>query len=146
GFATEIAQGLKAAASITRAAAAKIKIPDQYRDRVNAWLEPAAPTAADAVAVATACNSAGFPDLTVSLLNAKATTAQVEAAIQARTTTAAAERQAADAENTRVTTIRTLCATAGHPKMADGYIAGHMPIDQVRAHLVILKAHDDQVE
>lgn len=145
GFATDVVQGLKAAAGIDRKAAAQLKVPDKYRARMEAFLQPAPqapPTteAMEAQAVIAACRQAGHGlELAEALLAAKSTEAQVQAAIQQATRDRA---QAAE----RATEIRALCAKAKLPNMADGYIGGNMTLDAIRAHLTYVTGTMDKHE
>lgn len=145
GFATDVVQGLKAAASISRQAAAKLNIPEKHRARVDAFLQPKpaeseAPKAMAARDVIAACQKAGHGlDLADALLAAGATEAHVADAIQKATT---ARTQATE----RATEIRALCKAAKLPNLADGYIAGNMGLDAIRAHLTYITGTMDKHE
>lgn len=142
GFATEVVTGLKAAASIDPRSAAQLKVPDQYRTRVEALMArpaPAAPAPAPAADVLRLCREGGCLDLAEGLIAAAASVETVQAQIaSARETRAAAEARATD--------IRTLCAAAKLPQLADGYIAGAMPVSDVRTHLTTITALMDSKE
>lgn len=141
GFATEKVEGLKVAASINPNAAAKLKVPDQYRDRVQAFLQPKAtePVKASAQEILASCKAAGCFDLAEELLAAGATIEQVTAKVQIA-------KQAKDAEASRVSTIRALCTEFTQPELAADYIAGGMPVDRVRAQLSVVRSKQDRVE
>lgn len=146
GFITEKVEGLQAAASLPPVAVAKLTVPDAFRARFDALVAPAPKTdpappapAFDAAAVVTACCEAGFAELAADLVRAQADTA----AVTARLEQARADRAAAQA---RVEQITSVCATARVPELAAGYIAGGMPVDQVRAHLTVITAKLDKVE
>jgi ATP-dependent protease ClpP protease subunit len=94
------------------------------------------PVSAPAVAVMRLCREAGVSDLAEALVADGATLAHVEA----RVAEAKAAKVAADA---RATEIRSLCAVAKLPELADGYVRGAMAIDAVRAHLVTVTAKID---
>lgn len=146
GFATDVVQGLRAAAGIDRKAAAKLKVPEKYQARMEAFLQPKPqepppePQAMEAPAIIAACRQAGHGlDLAESLLAQKSTEAQVAAAIQQATQ---ARTQAAQ----RATEIRALCTVAKLPNMADGYIGGNMSLDAIRAHLTYVTGTMDKHE
>ncbi len=157
GLATEKITGLKAAASIDPTAAAKLAIPDQFKDRVAALLAPTedrapgpvpvpapaqeeAPKALDAADVVRLCTAAAL-DLTFAagLIEQALDGAGVEARVQA-------EKSRRTAEATRETEIRALCAAAKQNDLAAGYISGGMSAEAVRAQLVIVTAKLDKVE
>lgn len=138
GFATEKVEGLKAAASITPSAMAKLKVPEQYRDRLQAFVTPApsAPVKASAEEILRACKAVDCLELAEELLAANLT-------LDAATTRLQAVKQAKDAEASRVATISALCTELQLPELAAAYIAGKMPVDQVRAQLAIVRAKQD---
>jgi ATP-dependent protease ClpP protease subunit len=141
GFATEKVEGLKAAARMDTRVLAKLTIPAQYRDRVTALLAPTpSPSpAASAADILRLCREGDCLNLAEGLLAADATLADVQARVtEART----ASTQAAD----RATQIRGLCGLAKLPELADGYIAGGITIEAIKAHLTVLKAKIDHVE
>lgn len=144
GLATEKVEGLKAVASLDSRSLAKLKVPDQYRARVDALLKrepapPPAPMAADATEVLRICRENGCLDLAEELVTAKATVATVTAKVtEARTARAAAAQRASD--------ITALCKAQKLPELADGYIAGAMSLDAVRAHITIITAKVDHAE
>lgn len=141
GFVTEIAQGLKAAASLSRTALAKLRVPDALKATVDAFIQPDPPPAPpfDALPIVSACTKAGLPELAEALVRAKATPAAVDARL-------AEERQARAARTERETSIRQACALAKVPELADGYVAGAMSLADVKAHLVVVRARLDKVE
>lgn len=148
GFVTEKVEGLKAAATLSKASVAKLKVPDQYRDRVNAWVqptegparpEPTPPESASAIDVLRVCREAGCLDLAEALVGERLTLPQAEARVTAEKATRAAAAQ-------RATEIRAACALAKQPELADGYVAGGMTLDVVKAHLAIVTAKVDKVE
>lgn len=140
GLATDKVVGLKAAASINRAAA-KLAVPDKYRARVDALLSPAPAAKAPAAAadVLRVCREHECLDLAEGLLAAGATLEDV-------TSQAAVAKAARAQAATRIREIRALCASANQPELADGYIAGAMAIDDVRKHLTVITAKQDKVE
>jgi ATP-dependent protease ClpP protease subunit len=145
GFATEKVVGLKAAASLDPRALTTLKIPDQYRARVEALVAkpvPAAdptPPAAPAADVLRLCREGECLDVAESLLADGATLDQVTA----RVADARAERQV---QADRARDVTALCQAAHVPELADGYIQGGMSVDAVRAQLTVLTAKLDQVE
>lgn len=152
GFATNKVAGLKAAAALPPKAFASIKVPDRFKARVDALLEKPAPmpTPADPLSVMAACREADCLDLAEALVSEKATPDQVTARIAA----AKAEKQAAAArvnaaraaEQTRTEQIAAACRAAGVPELADGYVATNASLDQVRAHLAVLRPRLDRAE
>lgn len=150
GFATDKVEGLKAAASINPKTLAALKVPEQYRDRVQALLQPAespAKTADDviedrvtdafnALEVVDICEAGGCPELARALIQDKATPEQATA----RVTAAKQQKTAAAA---RASEIRALCATAKLPDLADGYVNGGMTPADVRTHLTTVTAKLD---
>lgn len=141
GFATDIAQGLKAAASIDAGAVAKMNVPAKFKARVDALLKPEdkKPTAASAIDIVRDCNAAGFPEEAEALLARDATSADVAAQL-----TGAKERRASAAA--RATEIRAVCKAANLDTLADGYVSGGMSADAVKAHLTTITARLDKVE
>lgn len=141
GFATDKIEGLSVAASIDRRALAKMTIPEQYRARVESLLKPvpAEPVPATAADILRLCREGECLDQAEALITAGATLEQV----QARVTETKTTRAAATA---RATEIRALCAAAKTPELADGYINGQMPVEDVRTHLTTITAKLDAVE
>lgn len=141
GLATEKVEGLQAAASLTRGAVAKLTVPEKYRARVDALLrpEPSTPQAAGAADVLRLCREGGCLDVAEDLIGAGATLE----AVQSRVST---EQQTRARASERQTQIRALCEKARLPELAASYIAGGMPLEQVRAQLTVLTAKLDQVE
>lgn len=151
GFASRVIEGVVAAASIDPSALEQLRVPDQYRARVAAFVrpggpapapvpaEPAAPaaTAATAVEVLGACREAGLLELAEGFLAANASAAAVRDGLAAEQT-----RRAAAAARER--DIRALCSTARLEELADAYIGGGMPLDQVRAQLAVITAKLDE--
>lgn len=147
GLATQKAEGLKAAASLDSRLLPKLKIPDQYKARVDALLpqpkpeaEQEKPRAAAATDVLALCQEAGL-DLAFaqSLITAHLTTDEVKARVTDERTKRAEAKRRADA-------ITKMCADANLPELAAGYIAGAMTVDAVKAHLTTLTAKLDRVE
>lgn len=141
GFATEKVEGLKAAASIDPKAAAKLKVPEKFKARIDAFVKqpdapPAAPVAAAATDVLRICREGGVLDLAEDLIKAGATLEQVTAKVTT-------EKTARAAAATRATEIRALCGAAKLPELADGYINGAMSLDDIRVHLTTLTAKLD---
>jgi len=58
----------------------------------------------------------------------------------------ATEKETRAAAATRATQIRALCLTAKLPELADGYVAGAMSLDDVKAHLTTMTAKLDAIE
>lgn len=145
GFVTSKLAGLKAAASIDRRALATLKVPDQYRARVDALLAPAPPTptapaAAAAEDITRACAEAGLDlPFAAALMADKPTLEQVTAKV-------AAEKATRAATAARSQEITALCETAKVPELAAGYIAGAMAVADVRTHLTTITAKLDRVE
>lgn len=147
GFATAKVEGLKAAALFPRTALALV--PEQFRDRVKAFMEmeaPAAPPAPEAQPAPTAalpldviraCAAAGCSDLAEELVSGGVTMAQASEKINAT-------KQARAAEATRVADIRALCDKVKQPQMADSYVRGGMPVAEVKAQLTIITALIDR--
>lgn len=138
GFATEKVEGLKAAASIDPRAVKALKVPDQYRARVEQLLEKPSeaaqkPQAAAAIDVLRLCREGGVLDVAEGLIAADAPLADVQARIST-------EKQARAAAHQRAVDIRAACATAKVPELADGYVSGAMTIADVKAHLVTVTA------
>lgn len=147
GFATEKVEGLKAAASIDPRAVAALKVPERFRARVAALLVPAAaepspesgqpapepPSPPPAAEVLRRCRDAGCLDLAEQFLETQASLPDVDTAL-------AAAVDARTREAARASEIRTLCQVAKLPGLADGYIAGAMPVAAVRAHLTTITA------
>lgn len=155
GFATERVEGLKAAATIDPRAGRALNVPERFRDRVAAYLrteeptpEPApapaaapdpAPDPAPAVEVLRLCREAGCLDLAEELVTAALPLEQV----QAKVSQARAEREAA---SRREQEIRSACALAKCPELADGYVRGGMSVADVKAHLTVITAKIDHTE
>jgi len=145
GFATEKIEGLKAAASINPKGTAKLTIPEKFKARVEALLKkddpaPPTPVAASASDILAAVETAGLGtafarELVVAALPMEQVTARVTAAKADKT-----QRE------TRATAIRSLCATAKLPELADGYVNGGISVDDVRAHLTTVTAKVDKAE
>lgn len=146
GFATDSIQGLKAAASITPGALAKMAVPEQYRDRVAGFVR-AMPTPAPALEVVRACKAAGFADLADELLAANLTLDQVKAklteATAAKETAAAAERERTAASTARAEQIRAICKAHGQTARAEFYVTSAKSVDDVKADILTLKAQLD---
>jgi ATP-dependent protease ClpP protease subunit len=142
GFATEIVEGVQAAATFRPEVLARLApVPEDFRARLEALTAkpgPAPdPSPADPAAVVKACKEAGFPELADDLLALPM--AQVTARLdQAKTDRAAAQ--------TYATEVRALCTKAKLPFMAEGYLAAKAPLDVVRAQLTTLTAVVDKVE
>lgn len=152
GFATDKIEGLQAAALISPKAfaAMKLKVPEQYRDRVQALLQPAekpvktdddviedrVTDAFNALEVVDICEAGGCPELARALIQDKATPEQATARV-----TAAKEQKAA--ASARASEIRALCASAKLPDLADGYVNGGMTPADVRTHLTTVTAKLD---
>ena len=140
GFATEVVDGVQAAASFRPEALCRLgTVPEAYRARVEALVATPAPPppAADPKAVIQACKAAGFPELAEDLLG------QSLDAVQAGLDQAKTARTVAEA---RATEIRALCAAAKVPELAESLILGGAPITAVKAQLTIVTAKLDQVE
>lgn len=141
GLATEKIEGLRAAALLDPKAVAKLRVPDQYRARVEALLEkpeppPAPPAAASATDVLRICREGECLDLAEGLIAEGATLEAVNARV-------ADEKTKRAAAATRASQIQALCAQNKLPELAEGYIAGAMSVDDVRQHLVTVTALRD---
>lgn len=145
GFATDKIEGLKAAASIDPRALKALKVPDQFRARVEAFIakpeqpapEPQPAAAADIIRL---CAEASLDiSFAQSLIAAKAVDADVAARI-----TAEQARRAAAAQ--RAETITAACATANLPERATLYIASGLSVDDVKKDLANLTAMLDKAE
>ena len=86
-----------------------------------------------------ACREAGCLELAEGLIAAGATVEQVTASIRQ-------EQAARAARAEREKQIRTLCAIAKQPELADSYVAGGMPVDLVKRQLAIITAKQDKIE
>lgn len=142
GLATEKVAGLSAAASIDRRAAARLKVPEQFRDRVNNWVVPEAlkPAAAAAADVLRLCREGECAmNVAEDLLAAGATLDQVKAKVDS-------DKAARAAATARASQITTLCTNAKLPELAATYIKAGMSVDDVKATLVTLTAKLDKVE
>lgn len=141
GFATDKVEGLAAAASLDRRALAKLTIPDQFKDRVEAFTakEAPKPVAASAVDVIRLCREGGVIDIAEALVAEQATADVVQTRI-------AAAKQTRAAETTRRDQITALCAKHKASDLAPGYIKGSMTVDDVRAHLTLYTAAVDKAE
>jgi len=146
GFATAKVEGLKAAALFPRQALALV--PEQFRDRVKAFMEldapaappvpetPKAPSAA-ALDVIRACAAAGCSDMAEELVSGGLTMAEATAKI-------ATVQQARAAEASRVSEIRALCDRVKLPARAEFYIRNNVSATEVRGDLVTVTAIADQ--
>ena len=85
------------------------------------------------------CREGGCLDLAEAFIIQKATLVHVTATVQRA-------KEAKAAESTRISTITALCGEFKQSELAAGYIAGGMPVDQVRAQLGIVRAKVDKVE
>ncbi len=160
GFATEKVEGLRAAASIDPRVMAKLKlkVPDRYEDRVQAFLaepDPPAATGAPAPApkpkpgpvaepaaaaeVIRLCGEAECLDLAEELVSAEASLEAVQGRL-------AAEKKKRTAAASREREIHALCTSRGLDELADGYVSGGMPLDTVRTQLTAIAARLDQAE
>lgn len=163
GFATEKitapaddqATDAKVVATLNRRALAQLKhAPEPFRARVAAFVKPAAaapapppaPTpppapvhAAAAADVLRLCREGECLDVAEALITVGATLEAVQARV-------GEERQKRTAALQRATEIRGLCSMARLPELAEGYIAGAMPLAAIRAHLTTLTAKFDNVE
>lgn len=141
GFATDVAEGLRAAASIDARVTAALQVPERFRARIDALVkpEPTRPVAANALDVVRACNAAGCQDEAEGLISRSATMADVTAHLDATKA-----RKAAAA--TRAAEIRALCSASNADVLADGYIAGGMSLADVRTHMVAILAMRDKAE
>jgi ATP-dependent protease ClpP protease subunit len=144
GFATDKIAGLKAAASITPEAIAKLTIPEKFKARVDALLEqpakPAPKPAPAAVAdVLRVCREANCFEMAEALLADGAPLADVQSRV-------AAERSRRDQATARSNEITAACAIAKLPQLAAGYIAGGLAVADVQTHLTTIKALIDKGE
>jgi len=88
---------------------------------------------AEAAEVLQLCREGDCLDLAESLIQDKATRAQIKATIDT-------EKKKRASAKERATTIRGLCDTAGLNDLADGYIRSGMDITEVRSHLTKITA------
>jgi ATP-dependent protease ClpP protease subunit len=136
GFATDKAEGLKAAALLDPRGLAKMQIPEKFKAQVEALVAkadpaPTAPPPAAALDVLRVCREGECLDLSESLIAKSATLPQVEDAVrQARETRAAA--------TARATAITDICAHVKLLNLAGGYIASAMDTAAVKAHLALI--------
>jgi ATP-dependent protease ClpP protease subunit len=138
GFATDKVEGLRAAASIDPRAAAKLTVPDKFKDRVKAFVKqdaptPPAPVAASAIEVMRLCREGGCMDLAEGLVTAQAT-------VETVTTKVAEAKDVRAAAEARATEITAICANAKLPELTAGYVNGGMAIADIKAHIVTLTA------
>lgn len=145
GFATDKIEGLKAAASITPLAMNRLKVPEQYKARVDALIAkpaptPEAPQPAAAADVMALCAEAGL-DLAFAqaVLGSNATIEDVKSKVAGEKDSRANAQQRADA-------ITAACAAAKMPERASVYIASALPLDEVTKDLTNLKAALDKAE
>lgn len=137
GFATEKVEGLQAAASLDKQALAKLRIPDQYRERVAALVKPdptptPPPAKPDAKAIVQACKAAGFPELADDLLDAPSLDAVNTRLEQAKAGRTEEERRALQ--------IRGLCRDANLQDRAEVYIAAGVAVEFVKNDLTWITA------
>lgn len=113
---------------------ARLRAPRAYRERLDALNPSRTAAAADVIRV---CGEAGL-DLPFAqqLVTQRLSMRDVSARV-------ATERAGRQASELRAQEIRALCKSAGLPSLADGYIAGAIPLDGVRAHLTEITARKD---
>ncbi len=143
GFATEKVQGMSVAASISPASVAKLKVPEQFKARVEALVKPteAPPAQAAATDVLARVSAAGL-DLAFasSLVSASLTLDQVNARIEAAKAEKT-QRESREAE------VRALCAHAKAPAdVTDKFIADGVSVVAVKAALTWATAKRDNFE
>lgn len=158
GFATDKVEGLKAAASIDPRFAGKLSVPEKFKARVDALLAPTpeppadAPEPASALDVIRLCREAGCSDLAEGLVQAQAPLTEVQAKLaeakESREKARAADAKRQAEEKTRADGIKAVCAKAKADALADGYIAGAMSVEAVKAHLVTITAmrHEGEID
>ena len=152
GFADEKIEGLKAAASIDPRAAAKLKVPDKYADRVKALVrsddpepnpgpEPTPkPAAVDSAELVKLCGEAGLDiDFAQALIGEGLTAETAQGRI-------AAEKESRARAKARETEIRAVCKVAGLEEFADSYVTGGMAAEKVREQATMITALVDKVE
>lgn len=152
GLATEVVEGLKAAASIDPRAITALKVPEKFADRVKALMRStetpaaapveAAPAPAPKVSseqIIKACTDAGLDLAFASAVLSEGLTAD---ALSARITAEKATRATAEA---RANNIRALCGKA-HEDLAPELIASALTFDQVKTHMAKVAAKLDKVE
>jgi hypothetical protein len=132
-------RGLKAAASIDRRALNALKVPDRFKARVSAFVQPPptpipAPKAAEAATIVSLCQDAG---LDLSFANALLAQNLTDDAALARIAT---EKDTRARAKQRDTDIRAACQIAGRADLADDYVRGGMDLAAVRAQLLTIKA------
>lgn len=148
GFCTEKVSGLKAAASISPRGVSALNVPDRFKTRVAALLEPAQPTptppvSASAAEILAAVETAG---LSVSFARELMAAAPPMADVTARIASVKAERSASD---DRAASIRSLCATAKLPTVSDrliNLINGTGQMQDVHALLTDITAAMNQAQ
>ncbi len=145
GLADTKVAGLRAAASIDPRAAARLSIPEKYRERAQAFLRPIEeptpePPKAAAADIMRLCADAG---LDLAFAQALLGEALVAEDVKARI---GAEKQRRAAAQARATEIRALCRAAKQDDLADDLVAGGMTLEQVRSHLTKLTAKLDKAE
>jgi ATP-dependent protease ClpP protease subunit len=164
GFATEKAEGLKAAASIDPRTMGKLAVPPEFAARVEALLaqdgldldagvrvDPVAPAqetlaasidtkpeAMTALAVLSSCQDYGLDIAFAQTLMGK-TVAEVADLISAET-------QSRAASATRAADIRATCKMAGQTELAEGYVSSGMTLAAVKTHMATIKAKLDKAE
>lgn len=153
GFATEIVEGLQAAASIDARALKKLNVPDKYRERIKAFfdIEKSSDSAgmepgeivyeepAKATEVLRLCREADCLDIAESLVEDGLSIERVQQRVKAET-------EIRNNAKARAAEIRALCEKANLSDLADGYIKGQMDIEEIKGHLTTLTAKFDQLE
>lgn len=146
GFATEKIEGLKAVAALSKSAVSILSVPEKYRDRVAAFIEPDpkpekkdTPKAAAPAEVLKLCREGECLDAAEELVAGGASLEDVKARIEREKKT----RAAAEA---RVKEIRGFCSVAKLDELADSYIKSGLSCADVKAQLAILTAKLDAAE
>ena len=153
GLATEKITGLKAAASIDPRAAAKLKVPERFKDQVEALMAPVedrapappppAPESAKALDAGDVVRLCAAAALDLGFAEALIGEGLEASAVEARIT---AEKTTREQARVREDEIRALCAQVKQDDLAPEYVAGAMTVGQVKAHLLKITAKLDKVE
>lgn len=162
GFADEKVAGLKAAASINPRAAAKLSVPERFAARVAALLrheETPAPEPASAEPLPSKSiepapdESAARPEDVIGICRAAGLDLEFAegllrsgAAAPVAQQLVSAEKERRSVEDERQRGIRDLCGRFKLLDLADGLVAGGMPLDAARDHIARVRALTDKVE
>jgi hypothetical protein len=125
-------RGLKAAAALDRRVMNSLNVPEPFRARLEALLEPA-----HAMRRRRGRRHADLPRRPAAWTSRKGWSPR-----RPRSRRHGAHRKAKTdkAKPARATDITALCANAKLPELATGYIASNMSLDDVRTHLLVIDA------